>query len=415
MTQPAPVLRFIPFRKKDIVDMCLANGDLAAVEPQQFREFARLLESVFHFEFHRLLEALKDSYAAIDPDAGTRCPAAVGTPASGGTRLIELLRELLDKANYEQLTRVDLEQALHESSLFKVRLQVDFNDFAEVLLFFRGASLREETVREWFGLRQRTIRFTNYDRVMVYFRFRDDYEPRKAALPGARRAAALLKLFQNVPKADLEMLFPNTRIRMRNIDKLLIGVPAAVSGGIILATKLGATLVLVGSLLGFWLGLHARPVTLDTAALVALLAGSATLAGYFWKQFNAYKNRKLRFMQTLTENLYFRNLDNNAGVFHRLVDDAEEEECKEAILAYRFLLASDRPLTRAELDGRIEQWFRERWQCLLNFEIHDALEKLESLGLVTARGEQLAAVPLAQALPLLDKRWDEYFRYNHHP
>jgi hypothetical protein len=29
-----------------------------------------------------------------------------------------------------------------------------------------------------------------------------------------------------VPRADLEMLFPNARVRMRLIDKLLIGVPA---------------------------------------------------------------------------------------------------------------------------------------------------------------------------------------------
>jgi hypothetical protein len=33
----------------------------------------------------------------------------------------------------------------------------------------------------------------------------------------------LLKLFQNVPKADLEMLIPNTTVRMFNLDKLLIG------------------------------------------------------------------------------------------------------------------------------------------------------------------------------------------------
>ena len=36
-------------------------------------------------------------------------------------------------------------------------------------------------------------------------------------------------------------------------------------------------------------------------------------------------------METLTRNLYFKNLDNNAGVFHRLANDAEEEESKEAI------------------------------------------------------------------------------------
>ena len=96
----------------------------------------------------------------------------------------------------------------------------------------------------------------------------------------AGSGSTLLKLFQNVPKADLEMLFPNTRVRMRTIDKLLIGVPALISGGIVLTTKLGASLVLLGSLLGFWLGLGGHPVEMNKTSIMVLLAG---LGGYLWK------------------------------------------------------------------------------------------------------------------------------------
>ncbi|MDH3407666.1 MAG: TMEM143 family protein [Gammaproteobacteria bacterium] len=411
MTDPGPALRFIPFRKRDIIEMCLGRGELDAEAVAQFREFCRLLQSVFHFEFHAVLEALKDSYAAVDPDAATRRPdgSAPEAPAGGGT--VELLTRLLDKANYERLTQADIDQALNESSLFKIRLHVDFGDFSEVLLYCRGVAQREEIVREWWGLRRRSLRFTNYDRVVLYLRFRPDYDPSRAALPVVTPGAVLVRMFQNVPKADLEMLFPNTSIRMRTVDKLMIGVPAAVSGGIILATKLGATLVLLGSLIGFWLGLHAKPVRLDTAALTVLFAGLATLGGYFWKQFSNYKNRKLRFMQSLTQNLYFKNLDNNAGVFHRLVDEAEEEECKEAILAYYFLLAQRQPMTRAELDSTIERWLRERWQCDIDFEVGDALDKLQGLGLLVPSGDRLSAVTLDVAMRQLDQRWDDYFRY----
>jgi Protein of unknown function (DUF3754) len=408
MTDPAPARRFIPFRKRDIIEMCLGRGELDAAAQAPFREFCRLLESVFHFDFHAQLEALKDGYAASDPDAATR---RVAGTAPADARMVELLTGLLDKANYERLTQADIEQALHESSLFNVRLHVDFGDFSEVLLFCRGATQREEAVREWFGLRRRTLRFVNYDRVVLYLRLRPDFDPARSTLPVGGGGAVLLRLFQNVPKADLEMLFPNTRIRMRTIDKLMIGVPAAVSGGIILTTKLSATLVVLGSLFGFWLGLKAKPAALDGAALTALLVGLATLAGYFWKQFSNYKNRKLRFMQMLTQNLYFKNLDNNAGVFHRLVDEAEEEECKEAILAYYFLLVQGRPLTHAELDGAVEQWLRERHDCTIDFEVDDALDKLKRLDLVVESGAQLSAVPLPEALARLDRRWDDYFRY----
>jgi hypothetical protein len=95
-----------------------------------------------------------------------------------------------------------------------------------------------------------------------------------------------------------------------------------------------------------------------------------------FKQINKFKNRKIKFMKALSDNLYFKNLDNNTGVFHHLADTAEEEEFKEAILAYYFLLTSDRDLTTTELDETIERWFESRHNCIVNFEIEDALRKL---------------------------------------
>ena len=98
-------------------------------------------------------------------------------------------------------------------------------------------------------------------------------------------------MFRNVPRADLEMLFPNTEVRMKTVDKLMIGVPAAASGVALLVTKLGPTLFLVGSLVAFWLGIHDREVTLDQGALLALAAGLGTLGGFLFKQFSNFKNR----------------------------------------------------------------------------------------------------------------------------
>ncbi|MEH6575905.1 MAG: TMEM143 family protein [Amphritea sp.] len=398
--------RFIPYRKHDIVEMCLQDKQLAGQE-DAFRNLYYMLGSVFHFEFHQIIEALKDTYAAIDPDSDTR--QYENAERLSDLEFAELLGGLLEKANYEQVTQADLDAALSESSLFKIRLQVGFDDFSEVLLFCRGESIRQESVPRWMGLDSKIIEFTNYERVVVYIRFRDDYVQSKQQLPSCKPGATLLKLFKNVPKADLEMLFPNTRVRMRTVDKLLIGIPAMVSGGIVLTTKMGASLVLLGSLFGFWLGLSRDSVELDKAALLALLAGGGALGGYLWKQFNSFKNRKLKFMQVLTQNLYFKNLDNNAGVFHRLADDAEEEECKEAILAYYFLLISKQPLSRAELDKKIEEWLMSPWCCRVDFEIEDALDKLIALGLVTEVSRKLSAIPIVEATKKLDRRWDDYF------
>lgn len=398
---------FIPFRKSDIVAMCLQDSDFDSQLQVEFLHFCKLLQSVFHYEFHQQLEQLKDQYAPLNPDADTR-PSIIARTSDSAT-FVSLLENLLQKANYVKLGQADLDLALEQQSMFKLSLQVDFGDFEEVLLFCRGQSEREEQVSQFFGLRKNTISFRNYDRVVIYIKFRQDFTPDAALLPDCQPGATLLKLFQNVPSADLEMLFPNTRLQMRTIDRLLIGVPAVVSGAVVITTKLGTTLVLIGSLIGFWLGVSRDEVTLDKPTVLALLAGIAALGGYLWKQFHNFSNRKIKFLKILTENLYFKNLDNNAGVFHRLLDAAEEEECKEAILAYYALLRSKRPLSTAELDRWIEQWFCSNWQCQLNFDVADALDKLSRLGLLEAKDGGWSVRQPAQASAILDRRWDQYF------
>ena len=124
--------------------------------------------------------------------------------------------------------------------------------------------------------------------VVLYLKFRDDVDTR-STLGGCQPGTTMLKLFQNVPGADVEMLFPNTRVGMRLMDKLLIGVPALVSGGIVLSTKMGATLVLLGSLLGFWLGLSNERVELDRGGVLVLAAGLGALGAYLWKQFSNWR------------------------------------------------------------------------------------------------------------------------------
>lgn len=392
--------------------MLLRERFIEASAHEQFREFCKILESVFHFDYHQRLEDLKDAYAPLNPDRDTRLPdgVALGSPAefakSSSADFARRMESLLERANYEKLTDADLQRALEEKSLFKLRLHVDFDEFEEVLLFTRGHYQKQETIRRLFGLWKTTVSFSNFDRVVIYVRLKADADVQpRPDLAGM----TMLKLFQNVPRADIEMLFPNTRLGMRTIDKLIIGVPALAGGVVTLSTKVGASMILLGGLLGYWLGLSTEPVELSRATALALLAGIAGLGSFIWKQFNNFKNRKLRFLQSLTENLYFKNLDNNAGVFHRLIDDAEEEECKEAILAYSFLLAQPSGCTREQLDAAIEDWFLQAWNYDFDFEIGDALDKLTRLGLVSG-AETLRALSLADACRVLDERWDGFFQ-----
>jgi hypothetical protein len=70
-----------------------------------------------------------------------------------------------------------------------------------------------------------------------------------------------------------------------------------------------------------------------------------------------------------------------------LLDSAEEEEVKEAVLAYHFLRTAERRLTAVELNRRIEDWFARRWETDLDFEVNDGVGKLRRLQLVDDDGQ----------------------------
>lgn len=406
--------RFIPYRRRDLEQFLLESPELGVANRDAFKGITEALALHYHLQFHQTLESLKDAYAPMNPDADT---VAMYQPNPEQLKqkeaaLFETLTALLNKANFERITDEDLQRALSEESLFKIKLQIDFDDFEEILFFRRGESVREETLTSMLGLRKQEVAFINYDRVVVIVKFKPQayFDQQKRGDIFFQPGATIVKFFRNIPRGDLEMLFPNSEVRMKPIDKLMIGVLAAVGGVIMLVTKLGTTLLLSGALIGFWLGMHNDPIELNQTNLLALAAGFGTLGAFLWKQFSNFKNRKIRFMKTLADNLYFKNLDNNMGVFHRLIDAAEEEECKEAMMAYYVLFLADKAMTEPELDAEVERWFKKNLQYQLDFEIDDALEKLVKLGLVTKEGEQYQAVTLADAQARLDDAYQQAAR-----
>ncbi|WP_158965827.1 TMEM143 family protein [Paraglaciecola sp. L3A3] len=408
--------RFIPIRKADVVQACINENQLSDEQKQQFSSFCQLLVSTLHFEYHQKLEILKDNYAPFDPNSDTIAIAADNPQIlqQKQQQFSNTFIQVLNAANFEKVTETDLQEALNEESLFKVRLAVEFDDFAEVVFYRRGEQQRTEVLSKFWGLKKQQVNFTNYDKVAVYIKFKDaDYFSKiNRQVNNFEPGSTVIKLFQNIPKADLEMLFPNSEVRMRTIDKAIIGGSAVVGGAVVLVTKLGASLVLLGTLISYWLGLSNKEVTIGSQQLVVLGAGLGVLGGFIFKEWTKFKNRKLSFMKALTDNLYFKNLDNNSGVFHHLIDSAEEEECKEAILAYYFLLTKASPMTSGELDKCIETWFFEKFNLNVDFEIEDALAKLVRLGLVILVEQSYSAVPLQQGLNILDKNWDQLFMFS---
>lgn len=390
----------IPLSNEDILSQFTMSLD--EVESEKAKKFFCLLKNQIHLEFHQKSEALDECYAPFNPHSLSK------SDDGDSSKLAEHLKHTLNKANYKELGQDELDKAFAEASLFKIRLHVNFSDYKQTVLYARGESIRKESVALFGRFFKRDIEFINYENVVMFLHLKEeigDISLKASCTPGS----IVLKMFQNVPKADLEMLFPNTKVRMRLKDKLMIGIPALVSGIVIAATKLGASFILLGTLMGFWLGFSDEPVTLNKTSLLVLLAGFGTLGGYIWKQFTGFKNRKLKFIQKLTENLYFKNLDNNEGVYYRLINEAEKEECKEVLLAYFYLLQLNQETSAKQLDQDIEQWIKHTWNITLDFDIEDAMNKLQRLELVTKNKQGFIALSLNDAIKNLDQRWDNYF------
>jgi len=405
---------FLPFRRSDVVTMCAAAQP--AGDTDNFLAFSRLLTSVVHHQFHARIETLKDAYHPFHPEADTRAIRVHDKEEreAARARLEAELTKLAEDANFTEMSLAEVEEAMRGHSLLKLRLEIDTKDVDRLLLFRRGESEETRVEKRLFGLWRKKVRFTRYARVLVYAKFKDanGLRPEQVAKLPYRPGTIIVKLFQNVPREDLEMIFPNVRIRMRLLDILLIGVPAVISGIIVIVTKLFGVIGLILILVAFWLGLRDSADEIDASSLLALGGALAAVGAYAVRQVNNFKNRKILFMKALSENLYYRNLDNDAGVFHHLLDAAEEAEVIEALLAYHFLREAGTPLTIAELDQRVEQWFSQRWQADFNFEVDDGLDKLRELDLVTATADgRYAPVPLDEALRRLDRWWDDAYRY----
>ena len=112
----------------------------------------------------------------------------------------------------------------------------------------------------------------------------------------------------------------------------------------------------------------------------------------------------------LAENIYFRNVNNNAGIFDYLIGAAEDQGSKEAVLAYHFINTAKPVPTTGEIAARIETWLAKSFGVNLDFKIAHALETLNRFGLVRRDGERLFVPPLEPAIAQLHQVWNDFFK-----
>jgi hypothetical protein len=506
---------YIPVPKQQIV-AALAEPLGDAGEQRQFRDFCRLIEGIYHFEYHQTASELKQDYRLFDSNGGIyeRCLLSEEQLLEAEERFLCNFRRLMEKGNFHPLTEHDVQVAEAEDYLFNLPVQTDWSKldgqmlrrfydqhgycqdgepphFAERIMIFRRGVGIDQTVgflvlqkidvvvsnvlmAVWGACRavaktlasllgrgvkrspaaaetgeitssdspppsdapaaalgsdetfavttgaaavaasprskpfadryveritlrsrgvtplslfQRTaIQEPTFEELVILFRFAT---PTNVSEVTEKDWSIHIKTFRDIPMADLEVVFPEKHISMKPLDL--------------------AKLLITGVI-----GVSVASAKLLVAALNPLLAAVAltTVAGYASRVFFGFKASKDRYNHLVTNSLYHKSLDNDLGVIFYLMDSLEEQELKETVLGY-YVLWRDGDMTEEELDARCEELLYEQFGLQTDFEVHDALAKLERDELVVQIGGKHHARPLSEALERLDAKWDGFFQYNH--
>jgi Protein of unknown function (DUF3754) len=388
---------FVPLHTVDLVEYLCKHPALATTDSGHFRQLADVILALLHHLYRQRHTQLTYAYAPLDPDRDTRL-MQVPTPEERDQLTQEVFSkvgESLALANYRKLDANEINQALRAASQWGVRMRVDFSKLSRIEVYARGAKVGQRLRRTWRKLfRQEVVNVPLYQRLVVIFRTLEEhssweqYDSRKV----------YLRMFKNVPQQDVDMMLPATGIRMNWLDHSKIVLPSVYAMGMTISRVLRNVLLLtfVGIFKGF-------------AMVVVILFA----IGFGFKSlFTSTLNTRRRYLLSMAQNLYYQNLDNNAGVIMRLLEDGEQQEACEAILAY-FVVAiqsADRTdLTLKEIDSQCEVVLKEVTGIDVDFDIEDAARDLVHLGLLRVNQDRWTALTLTQALQQLDKTWDSWF------
>jgi hypothetical protein len=322
---------------------------------------------------------------------------------------------VLADANFVEISHAEIEEAHRRRSAMRVEIVAPLEDFREVRFFRRGHHRETIETAGWLGQRKRVTQSLVYDDLVLFVAMKPEAdlasgrERKRLARRKLRPGSVLIKYFRNIASVDLNALFPNVRVVLSLRDKLLLSGPA-LAGGLPILLKLASTITVLFLVVGFYFGLSAGVAEEETAGALAALSGLVALGGFITRQWLRYQRQSLKYQKELTENVYFRNVNNNAGIFDSMIGAAEDQECKEAFLAFYFLCTAKSALKQAELEAGIERWLAQAFGVDVAFKIGDALAKLDRLGLLLRNGEQLSVLPLEAALRKLDRVWADFFK-----
>jgi hypothetical protein len=406
--------KFLPVTRHALLDRLTAPALWPNGDQVQARRFLRYLDYWRRHGYSAKLLDLEQLYEQFSPDTDLLRTRKYSPEerAAMQKRLVAQMAALLEQGNFTRVAPEDFHIVLTKDSHYGLDLQVDTDAFEELLIFYRG----DTTVSEWHrDIRKaymgwREVKVPVFQRLFILFKLKP-FDARVAELMQEKKIDkkeaerivrrqrrmlpdtvtsdyVYLKLFKNIPRSDLEMAFPNTRVRFRLFDKIKFGVTAGSGFGVGVVGTVGK------------LALLSNPYT-----LVMTLAG---LGGIVVRQASNFIAQRNRYMVVLVRNLYFHSMADNRGVMTLLADRAADEDIKEEMLLYT-ALANARVNVREldAIDRTVEGYLHDTFGIDVDFDVSDALARLKQEGVVTELPDgTLQTLPPAEAALHIDKLWD---------
>ncbi|XP_011006135.1 PREDICTED: uncharacterized protein LOC105112218 [Populus euphratica] len=196
-----------------------------------------------------------------------------------------------------------------------------------------------------------TIQEPTFDRIIVVYR--------RASAKKERARNISVKHFKSIPMADMEIVLPEKKNPgLTPVDWVKFIVSAVIG-----------LITVIGSL--------SNPKA-DIRVILAILT---SVVGYCVKTYFTFQNNLVSYQSLITQSVYDKQLDSGRGTLLHLCDDVIQQEVKEVIVSF-FILMVQGKATRQELDQRCEELITEEFNEKCNFDVDDALQKLQKLGIV---------------------------------
>ena len=420
-SRPVRQEKFIPVTRLALMDHLAKEEQrtAAATGHSSCDNIFQYLSAWRQQSYHQRLTRLKQCYLPFSPDRDTKrvrdfSEAELSEFKAG---LIRNIKVLLIQANYEEINQDKLEELLQANSAHGLELKVDLSEFDEVLLYARGRVVDTITKRtaDNLYLFPKEFKVPVYKRLFLLLKLKSvdqrvreimeqsGVNEKKARKINKKQRNGLpddpdgsfvyLRLFKEIPQEDLEMMFPNTQVKLRMFDKIKLGVTA---GGGTVAGIAGAASKIMAAVA------TANPIGLAVALLGVI--------GLLFRQVKTVFNTRTKYMMMLAQRLFFHSLANNRSVLTLLVDRAGEEDLKEEMLAYYFLMRHPMPASElredGELDVLIEEFLSREFGVTVDFDLEDALKRLNADHLLSAGPDNIiSALSPADACAVLERKW----------